>query len=151
MVPFGWVFGCPLFGWLADVLHRRKVALLIGICAMLVCALQLTFLPGALPSWVTLLVFGISSGAAMIPYTIIKEANPDRVKGSATGAINFITFSVTALLGPVFSKHIGKSIGAVTINPERHFFESGLFWVAVIVLALLVSFALRETGKPVVK
>ncbi|HUB89399.1 MAG TPA: MFS transporter, partial [Dyella sp.] len=99
MVPFGWVFGCPLFGWLADALHRRKVALLMGVSAMLACALQLTFLPGLLPSWLTLLVFGISSGAAMIPYTIIKEVNPDNVKGSATGAINFITFSVTALLG----------------------------------------------------
>lgn len=148
MVPFGWVFGCPLFGWMADALHRRKLALLIGVSAMLACALQLTFLPGALPSWLTLLLFGIASGAAMIPYTIIKEVNPDSVKGSATGAINFITFSVTALLGPFFSKHIGKSIGTPGTNPEFHFFESGLFWVAVIALALAVSFALRETGKP---
>jgi MFS family permease len=81
MVPFGWLFGCPLFGWLADVLHRRKVALVIGSSAMLAAALQLTFLPAALPSWLTLLVFGIASGAAMIPYTIIKEANTDHVKG----------------------------------------------------------------------
>jgi MFS family permease len=147
MVPFGWVFGCPLFGWLADALHRRKLALLIGVSAMLACALQFTFLPGALPSWVTLFLFGISSGAAMIPYTIIKEVNPDNVKGSATGTINFITFSVTALLGPVFSKHIGKTIGASGIAPELHFFQSGLFWVAVIALALLVSLALRETGR----
>lgn len=147
MVPFGWVFGCPLFGWLADVLHRRKVALLIGVSAMLICALQLTFLPAALPSWVTLFVFGISSGAAMIPYTIIKEANPDYVKGSATGAINFITFGITAILGPAFSKHIGKSLGMPMTDPNAHFFESGLFWIAVIGAALLVSLALRETGK----
>ncbi|WP_188795981.1 MFS transporter [Dyella nitratireducens] len=147
MVPFGWVFGCPLFGWMADALHRRKLALIIGISLMLACALQLTFVPGALPSWFTLLVFGIASGAAMIPYTIIKEVNPDNVKGSATGAINFVTFSVTALLGPVFSKHIGKTIGTPITNPELHFFHSALFWVAVIALALLVSFALRETGK----
>ena len=146
MVPFGWVFGCPLFGWLADALHRRKVALVIGASSMLVFALQLTFLPTLLPSWLTLFLFGVSSGAAMIPYTIIKEANPDYVKGSATGAINFITFSITALLGPVFSKHIGKTIGAPSIDLQHHFFESGLFWVAVIVLALLVSLALRETG-----
>lgn len=147
MVPFGWVFGCPLFGWLADALHRRKVALLIGVCAMLACALQLTFLPGVLPNWVTLLVFGISSGAAMIPYTIIKEVNPDNVKGSATGAINFITFSVTALLGPIFSSHFGKTLGSPAINPEFHFFQSGLFWVGVIALALLASLTLRETGR----
>lgn len=148
MVPFGWVFGCPLFGWLADALHRRKIALFIGAGLMLACALQLTFMPGVLPNWATLFVFGVASGAAMIPYTIIKEANPDEVKGSATGAINFVTFSITALLGPIFSKHIGRTIGTPITNPEFHFFQSGLFWVAVIALALLVSFALRETGKP---
>ena len=38
----------------------------------------------------------------MIPYTIIKEANPDNVKGSATGAINFVVFSFSACLAPVF-------------------------------------------------
>ena len=40
--------------------------------------------------------------AAMIPYAIIKEVNPDKVKGSATGAINFLVFTLSALLaGPI--------------------------------------------------
>ena len=147
MVPLGWVLGCPLFGWLADALGRRKRALIIGICMMLVSALQLTFAPDILPPWLTLLAFGIASGAAMIPYTIIKEANPDNVKGSATGAINFITFSVTALIGPVFASKLGKSVGASTLDPQSHFFQSTLFWVLVIVGAFLVSLFLKETGR----
>ena len=147
MVPLGWVLGCPLFGWLADALGRRKRALVIGICMMLACALQLTFAPGILPPWLTLLLFGVASGAAMIPYTIIKEANPDNVKGSATGAINFITFSVTALIGPVFASKLGKSVGTSTIDPQSHFFQSTLFWVLVIVGALVVSLFLKETGR----
>lgn len=147
MVPLGWVLGCPLFGWLADALGRRKRALIIGICLMLACALQLTFAPGVLPAWLTLLAFGIASGAAMIPYTIIKEANPDNVKGSATGAINFITFSVTALVGPVFAARLGKTVGAPDIDPQSHFFQSTLFWVLILVGALLVSLFLKETGK----
>lgn len=147
MVPLGWVLGCPLFGWLADALGRRKRALIIGICLMLVCAAQLTFAPGLLPASLTLLAFGIASGAAMIPYTIIKEANPDNVKGSATGAINFITFSVTALVGPVFASKLGKSVGTATIDPRTHFFQSTLFWVVILVGALVVSLFLRETGR----
>jgi MFS family permease len=147
MVPLGWVLGCPLFGWLADALGRRKLALIIGICLMLVCALQLTFASSMLPAWLTLLAFGIASGAAMIPYTIIKEANPDNVKGSATGAINFVTFSVTALIGPVFASKLGKSVGDSTIDPQLHFFHSTLFWVLILVGALLVSLLLKETGR----
>lgn len=147
MVPLGWVVGCPLFGWLADALGRRKRALIIGICMMLACALQLTFAPDMLPAWLTLFTFGVASGAAMIPYTIIKEANPDNVKGSATGAINFITFSVTALVGPVFASKLGKSVGTSMIDPKLHFFQSTLFWVSIVVAALVVSLFLKETGR----
>jgi hypothetical protein len=31
-------------------------------------------------------LLGFGSGAAMIPYSIIKEVNPDRAKGSATAS-----------------------------------------------------------------
>jgi MFS family permease len=147
MVPLGWVFGCPLLGWLADALHRRKLALALGIIVMLLCAIQLTFLPAEMPAWLTLLIFGVASGSAMIPYTIIKEVNPDNVKGSATGGINFLTFGVTALVGPIFANHYGKTLG-VSADPAEHFRHAGFFWIAVIVLALIVSLLLRETGQP---
>jgi MFS family permease len=146
MVPLGWVFGCPLFGWLADALGRRKVALIAGAVLMLICAIQLTWLPDLIPNWATLLLFGVASGSAMIPYTIIKEANPDRVKGSATGAINFITFSVTALVGPVFARKLGNTVGSSVVDPRVHFFHSSEFWVVVIAIGIVVSFFLHETG-----
>lgn len=146
MVPLGWVFGCPLLGWIADKLQRRKPALAGGILVMLVCAIQLVYLPALVPAWVTLLIFGIASGAAMIPYTIIKEANPDHVKGSATGGINFLTFGVTAFIGPIYARQFGKTLGIKTISPLNHFNHAALFWVLIIALAFIVSLALKETG-----
>ena len=53
MVPFGWVIGAPLLGWLADQLGRRKPALVVGILIMLSCLLQLALAPQVLPSWLT--------------------------------------------------------------------------------------------------
>lgn len=146
MVPMGWVFGCPLLGWLADTLHRRKVALALGTSLMLLCAIQLSYTPVALPDWLTLFIFGVASGAAMIPYTIIKEVNPDRVKGSATGAINFLTFGVTALVGPIFAAHFGKSLGYRS-DIATHFRQAGIFWIGLIALALVVGLMLKETGR----
>jgi MFS family permease len=147
MVPLGWVFGCPLLGWLADTLHRRKLALASGVIVMLLCAIQLAYSPLPLPPWLTLLLFGVASGSAMIPYTIIKEVNPDSVKGSATGAINFLTFSVTALVGPIFAIRFGKTLGS-SEDMATHFRQAGLFWIVLIALALLVSLLLKETGRP---
>lgn len=145
MVPLGWALGCPLLGWLADKLNRRKPALLVGAILMLVCNIQLGYLSNLAPQWLTLLLFGIGSGAAMIPYTIIKEVNPDRVKGSATGAMNFLTFAVTALIGPIFASGYGTSFGSAS-DHLAHLRHADTFWIFVIVLALFLSTFLRETG-----
>jgi MFS family permease len=147
MVPLGWVFGCPLLGWLADRFGRRKPVYLGGAAVILIAFVQLIYVPTLLPSWLTLFILGVASGAAMIPYTIIKEVNPDEVKGSATGAINFLTFGVTAAIGPVFAQGFGKTLGAQTIDTAAHFRHAGLFWIGVVVAALVVGSMLRETGR----
>jgi MFS family permease len=147
MVPLGWVFGCPLLGWLADRFGRRKPVYLGGAAVMLVGFIQLLYAPTLLPAWLTLFILGVASGAAMIPYTIIKEVNPDEVKGSATGAINFLTFAVTAAIGPVFAARFGKTLGAQDIDVHAHFQHAGLFWVGILVAALVVGSLLKETGR----
>jgi MFS family permease len=145
MVPLGWVVGCPLLGWVADRIGRRKPVLFGGAAAMIVIGLQQLFLPTLLPLYGSLFLFGVASGAAMIPYSIIKEANPDEVKGSATGAMNFLTFGVSAVLGPLFARVYGQSLGNAD-DPSAHFMTGGLFWICCTSVALLASLLLRETG-----
>jgi MFS family permease len=145
LVPLGWVIGCPLLGWLADHLGRRKPVLIGGAVAMLLSAAAIAFSTGHTAAEVGCLIFGIASGAAMIPYTIVKEVNPDEVKGSATGAINFLTFGVTALIGPIFADLLGKGF-ADAENHAAHFRSSGIFWMAGIAIAIVLSVFLLETG-----
>src|SRR6267154_168379 len=145
LVPLGWVVGCPLLGWLADFVGRRKPVLIGGAVVMLLSAAIITFTSSHRSAEIGCLIFGIASGAAMIPYTIIKEVNPDEVKGSATGGINFLTFGVTALIGPIFADLLGKGF-ATTQNHVAHFRASGIFWVTGIAFAILLSMFLRETG-----
>jgi len=104
------------------------------------------FLPGLLPVQITMLIFGTASGAAMIPYSIIKEANPDKVKGSATGAQNFITFSMTALIGPIFASLYGKTL-ATTSDHVHHFQMAGILFLITMLIALLLTLILKETGR----
>ena len=146
MVPMGWVFGCPLLGYLTDKIGKRKPVLIIGAALMILSLAQLLFLPDLIPAYVSTFLLGVASGAAMIPYSIIKESNPDNVKGSATGAINFITFGVTTLLSPVFSKLFGKTLIEAT-DKNLHFQSAGSFWIGGIILAIVVSLLLKETGK----
>lgn len=148
MVAFGWVFGCPLLGFITDKLERRKPVLIGGAVLMILSLLQLIFLPELFPAKISMFILGVGSGAAMIPYSVIKETNPDYVKGSSTGAINFITFGVTTLVSPIFSNIFGENLGNVA-SGNLHFQNSILFWIGGIVLAILISFMLKETGRKV--
>jgi MFS family permease len=145
MVPLGWVFGCPLLGWLSDRIGRRKPVIMGSATVMILAGLQLALRPFPIPPHVTMFIFGVASGAAMIPYSVIKEVNPDNAKGSATGGINFLVFAITAFLGPVYAKHIGKGIGT-SLNLQLHFQKGAFFWIACCAAAIVVSFFLRETG-----
>lgn len=145
MVPLGWVIGAPLLGYLADRVGRRKPVLLAGIGLMLVSGVGITYLSTFIPPYIGGLIFGIGSGAAMIPYTMIKEANPDNVKGSATGAMNFLVFSLSAFLAPVFGFALMHLSGGKTLTLEN-FQQADTIWVAAIVLSLVLTFFLWETG-----
>lgn len=145
LVPGGWVVGCPLLGWLSDRWGLRKPALNGGIVAMFVSFAALVFGYEVVPPALSAFLFGVASGAAMIPYTIIKEANPDNVKGSATGGINFVTFGVTAIIGPLFASMYGKTLAGAT-DHEGHFRGAGIFFLVAMAVALGIGLIVRETG-----
>jgi MFS family permease len=146
MIPLGWVIGAPVLGYIADHFGRRKPALFAGMAIMLATALAILFLPpNSLPPYLPGFLFGFGSGAAMIPYSIIKEVNPDEVKGSATGAMNFIVFVMSAFGAPAAGWLLQKlaSGGALTLVT---FEEGGSAGIAAIILAAILALFLKETG-----
>ena len=146
-VPFGWIIGCPLLGFISDRIGRRKPVIVGGALVLLAClAFILYGEPDVLPPYVVGLTAGIASGAAMITYTVIKEANPARVSGSATGVVNFINFTFSALLGPVFAVMLLSAAGDAPRPEHAHYqsaFSPMLYGVA---LALVLGLLLKETG-----
>lgn len=151
MVPLGWVFGAPALGYLADRMGRRKPVLIAGGCAMLVIAAAILYLPTSLmPPYFGGFLFGFASGVAMIPYAIIKEVNPDRVKGSATGAINFLVFTLSALSAPLAGWVLQSLSGGQPLELQD-FQQWGLIGLGAIALGIVLAFFLTETGSAVVK
>jgi MFS family permease len=149
-VPLGWIIGCPLLGFISDRIGRRKPVIICGGVVLFACLAWILFgIPGLLPPYVIGIVAGIASGAAMLPYTVIKEANPPAVSGTATGVVNFLNFTFSALLGPVFGwllVHVSGGADPMRLEHYQTAFHPLLYGVA---LAIVLTFLLRETGSAV--
>jgi MFS family permease len=145
-VAIGWVFGCPILGYITDRIGRRKPVILAGAALMLAAALAIFYLPPeTFPPYLLGFLLGFGSGAAMIPYSIIKEVNPDHAKGSATGAMNFLVFVMTALAAPAIGWWMQKLAGGAALTLDV-FVTAGSVYVAAIVIALILTLFLKETG-----
>ena len=147
MIPLGWVVGSPVLGYIADHFGRRKPVLFAGMALMLVCALAILYLPpNSLPAYLPGFLFGFGSGAAMIPYSMIKEVNPDEVKGSATGAMNFIVFVMSAFAAPAAGWLLQKSRQRRHLDARHLHRRRRHRRIAAIVLAAILALFLKETG-----
>jgi MFS family permease len=149
-VPFGWIIGCPLLGFISDRLGRRKPVLVGAAIVLLACMAWILYgKSGVFTPYVLGLIAGIASGAAMLPYTIIKEANPPQFGGTAAGVINFLNFTFSALLGPVFGWILQRvSSGAETMELQHYqrTFTPLLYGVGI---AVILALLLKETGSAV--
>jgi sugar phosphate permease len=151
-VPIGWIIGCPLLGLISDRLGRRKPVIITAAAILFGCLVWILYGPtNVLPPYVLGLVAGLVSGAAMIPYTVIKEANPPQFGGTATGVVNFLNFTFSALLGPVFGWILQRVSGGAERMSLSHYqtaFQPLLYGV---VLAIIFALLLKETGPAVRK
>ena len=150
-VPLGWMIGCPLLGLVSDRMGRRRPVIMAAALVLLACLVWILYgRADVLPPYVLAIVAGIASGAAMLPYTVIKEANPPEVSGTATGVVNFLNFTFSALLGPVFAGRLRSAAGGADSMTLGHYQTAFLPLVFGVALAIVLTYFLRETGSAAV-
>jgi MFS family permease len=149
-IPLGWIIGCPLLGFISDRMGRRKPVIIGAAFILLACLGWILFGPtDVFPPYLLGLVAGLASGAAMLPYTVIKEVNPPQFGGTATGVINFLNFTFSALLGPVFGGLLQRLSSGSQQRELAHYQMTFLPLLFGVGAAIILSFLLKETGPAV--
>ena len=122
--------------------------MIVGAAAVLLVTLAFALYgpAGLFPPYSIALVAGMASGAAMIPYTVIKEANRPEHSGTATGVINFINFSLTALFGPLFAARVVRISEGAAERELADYQATFMPMLIGIALAIVLTLLLRETG-----
>lgn len=118
---------------------------------MLAAGLAAIYVPvGTFPRYSVALVLGIGSGAAMIPFSMMKEANPSEVKGTAAGVMNFLVFLTTGVMSPFISRLMVPTAANRPLTLAQ-FQTAFLPLVGGVILAIVLSLFLKETGTRTLK
>ena len=147
MVPLGWIIGCPLLGFLSDRIgtaqagdRRRR-----GRAAR-VSRMDPVRPRGSLPAVCPRSHRGPRVGRGDAALHGHQGSQPAGMSGTATGVVNFLNFTFSALLGPVFGWLLVTASGGATQMTLDHYqmaFQPLLYGVA---LAIVLTLLLKETG-----
>jgi hypothetical protein len=111
------------------------------------CLAWILFGPQSLlPPYLLGTLTGVASGSVMLLYTVIKEANPPELNGTATGVVNFLNFTLSALLGPVFAAALRGAAGGAEEMSLAHYQMAFGPMLGGVGLAVFLAFFLTETG-----
>jgi MFS family permease len=112
MLFLGTAAGTPLVGWIAGYLRRRKLVMFWGAVGSLLTLMIIIYLPGVpfFLMFILLFLLGMFCAAYILPFSLMKEIMPLKVRGTALAYTNTMIVLGAPLLNPL----IGSLLAAMS-------------------------------------
>ncbi|OGT23029.1 MAG: hypothetical protein A3C55_03055 [Gammaproteobacteria bacterium RIFCSPHIGHO2_02_FULL_42_13] len=139
----GWAVGCPTFGFLSDLLKRRKSPMLIGTLGTLLSISIILYIPHLtlIELFIFLFLFGFFSSALVLIFSTIRELHPSRYSATSLSFVNTVNMIGAAIIPPI----TGLILEHYWIGTAKHgarVYSAHAYHMALSILPLLILIAL---------
>lgn len=151
----GYALGCPILGFISDIMQRRKPILVF--CALLgfFAALSIVYLPISRSLWFCSMAFfclGISASGQNIGFATMAENVDVSTRAASLGLNNGTIVLFSALVPSIVSYFIHQSCGSLSatgLKPEDFNIGFSILPILYFIALILSSISIRETyAKP---
>ncbi|MFW6081139.1 MAG: MFS transporter, partial [Desulfosalsimonas sp.] len=148
-----WAAGGPVFGWMSDLVGKRKPLYILGCTLCLAGWSVIFYLPGLhfYSLFAVLAATGFFSGCMVVSFAFAKESVPLRLAGTVSGVVNMGVMAGPMILQP--------AVGAVLDSKWQGGMENGIrlyslgayqrgfaLMITWLLLSLILLFFTRETS-----
>lgn len=143
MIFIGTAIGTPIVGWISDYFQtRRLLMILFSLAAALIFSVIL-YLPSISYSIMFVLIglLGFFSAIYLLPFAVIRDITPSRMRGTAMGYINMMCILIGS---PLFQPLIGACLHAHEMINLSAYQDALLIIPLSLMLAAGLAFKVRE-------
>ncbi|MCB1106537.1 MAG: MFS transporter [Chlamydiia bacterium] len=154
MICMGTIIGSPLYGWISDKVHKRKVLMVIGGVASTLVFMMILLVPQPSEGLLTALFFalGLFTSSQALGYPAITENNPKELTGTSMGIAALIIMGLPALIQPLSGKLLdmgwdGTMVNGAPLYSATNFKMAFLIFPIGFVAALFALTKIKESIK----
>ena len=115
------------FGWLSDILRRRKIVILGSAVIYMLAWAAFLFLPWGpgITGYTLFFIIGFASTGCMVGFASVKEHTNPAFSGTATSVVNSGTFIATLLLQPLLGWILDRTWDGAMAHGVRVYSAAG--------------------------
>jgi len=148
----GVIFGSLAYGWISDRFERRVMPMIVGAVLSLIVMGILMYVPGlSLFSLIGLFfLIGFVTSSQVLTYPLIAELNPIYLTSTSVSIDSLCIMASGFIIPPFFGWLMEKNgvhemVNGVSVYTAQDFHQAMLIMPVSFVVALVISFFMRET------
>jgi len=115
MVFLGFAVGGPIWGWLSDAIHSRRIPLMVGSFISAALFAVAIFFPSSSTIWMFGLLFfaAFFTSAEILVFAVSNDLSRSKVSGTAIAFTNMVVMVGGGVLPPIIGKVLDSSMQVV--------------------------------------